>query len=229
LCRTNDYLVGHRLQLDTLRGIARKADRKRLTVEDVRKWDSIINPYHTEITKRYIPELKQYTVVLSRCTAWIDTKSLRLVLSINKACINKCKFTIKYNQELLSSWRIQYSEKRWDYTRMTTIYVLFLKALLLQQIILCCKTKKDLRVVRKFTVILHKQMGVLRAEIKHREDVTQKYEKIASDMDEDTLNKSPINHLLRDIKFNTDYRNSTNEILLELRFLVLLYPIVRRK
>lgn len=78
--------------------------------------------------------------------------------------------------------------------------------------------------MRKFTFILHKQMKKVWDQIKQWECFTQYYEREASHMSADILNMSPKNLLLKDIKFNPDYRSSTNDILVELDLLFILYP-----
>lgn len=163
--------------------------------------------------------------MIRRCTILICTESLELMLSINKSCINNCKFSIKYYEEILSCSIIEYESMRIDYTRMIYIYNYLLKALLTEQVIIYNKAEKDLRLVRKFTFVLHKEMNKVRDEINHREGFTQHYEREASHMSAHTLNKSPKKLLLRDIMFNPDYRSSTNDILVELDLLLSLYPI----
>jgi hypothetical protein len=209
ISRINKDLVDHRSKLDTLKSIARRGDNKRLTENDIKEWNALVNPYTFGITK-------QYTLVLNQCSILICTKSLKLVLAINKSCINNCKFSIKFNEEKISCLKIDYSRMRIDYSRMTRIYSLLLASLLTEQKIIFYKTKKNSRKVRKFTFVLHKQMDVVRSEIGYRNEITKVYEREASTMKADILDSSPKNLLLRDIMLNSDYRSSTDEILLEL-------------
>lgn len=113
---------------------------------------------------------------------------------------------------------------RIDYNRLAIIYSLLLKTLRTEQVIILYKTKKDLPLVNKFTIVLHKQTKVIQDQIKQWEYFTEHYEREAYHMNADMINSSPKNLLLKDILFNPDYRSSTNDILLELSRLHILYP-----